>query len=156
MQGGHHARRDAELWGEDNRMRLRSRIVQLTSPETLAETPFCALGHFGPRWTISHGAVIAAGKATSHRRFVKLSGVFERPAGRGSGQQIPSRIASPTDVAAYPIRSMIRHQTRDNALMSSSSSAKRIKSEWRRCSAVVAMPHRLSLAIPSDIAGAPG
>ena len=115
-------------------------------------TPICALGHFCPRWTISHGAVIAAGKATSHRRFVRLSGVLERPAVRGSGQQILSRIARPTDVAAYPIRSMIRQQTRDNALMFPSSSTKRIKSGWRRCSAVVAMPHRFSLGIPSDIA----
>jgi hypothetical protein len=115
-------------------------------------TPICALGHFCPRWTISHGAVIAAGKATSHRRFVKLSGVLERSAVRGSGQQIPWRIASPTDVAAYSIRSTICHQTRDSALMSSSSSAKRIESEWNRCSPVVAMPHRFSLAIPSDIA----
>ena len=110
-------------------------------------TPICALGHFCPRWTISHGAVIAAGKAPSHRRFVKLSCVLERPAVRGSGQQILSRIARPTDVVVYPIRSMIRHQTRDNALMSPSSSTKRIKSGWRRCSAVVAIPHRFSLAI---------
>jgi hypothetical protein len=79
---------------------------------------FLRIGYLCPRWTISHGAVIAAGKAgkaTSHRRFV-------RRAVRGSGQQILSRIASLTDVAAYSIRSMIRHQTRDNALMSSSSS----------------------------------
>ena len=106
---------------------------------------FLRIGHLCPRWAVSHGAVIAAGKATSHRRFV-------RRAVRGSGQQILSRIASLTDVAAYSIRSMIGHQTRDNALMSSSSSTKRIKSGWTRCSPVVAMPHRFLLAIPSDIA----
>ena len=89
---------------------------------------FLRIGHLCPLETVSHGAVKAAGKATSDRRFVRQSGVLERPAVRGSGQQILSRIASLTDVAAYSIRSMIRHQTRDNALMSSSSSTKRIKS----------------------------
>jgi len=48
---------------------------------------------------------------------------------------------------------MIGHQTRDNALMSSSSShQEEDKSGWNRCSPVGAMPHRFSLAIPSDIA----
>jgi len=101
---------------------------------------FLRIGYLCPRWTISHGAVIAAGKATSHRRFV-------RRAVRGSGQQILSRIASLTDVAAYSIRSMIRHQTRDNALMSSSSSTKRrINPDgtdvplWGRCPIVSRWP----------------
>jgi hypothetical protein len=94
---------------------------------------FLRIGHLCARRTISHGVVIAAGKAMSHRRFV-------RRAVRGSGQQILSRIASLTDVAAYSIRSMIRHQTRDNALMSSSSSTKRIESGWNRSSPVGRYP----------------
>ena len=99
----------------------------------LRERQFLRIDHLRRRWTNSHGAVIAAGKATSHRRFV-------RRAVRGSGQQIVSRIASLTDVAAYSIRSMIRHQTHDNALMSSSSSTKRIESGWNRSSPVGRYP----------------
>ena len=86
----------------------------------------------------------------------ELLGCSDRiPAGQHESQwrnqQIPWRIPSPTDVAAYSIRSTICHQTRDSALTSSSSSAKRIESECNRCSPVVAMPHRFSLVIPSDI-----
>jgi len=129
----------------------RSRIVQLKSLQTLAETPISARRSSLPTLDNQPWSRHSSREATSHRRFVKPSGALERSAVLGSGQQILWRIARPTDAAAYSIRLMIRDKTRDSALMSSLS-AKRIESEWNRCSPVVAMPHRFSLAISSGIA----